>query len=29
VTMDTYGHLFPRLDEAIAERLDQLLRETQ
>jgi hypothetical protein len=26
VTMDRYGGLFPRLDEAIAERLDSVFR---
>ena len=26
VTMDRYGGLFPRLDEAIAEGLDEVLR---
>jgi hypothetical protein len=26
VTMDAYGHLFPRIDEQIAERLEELLR---
>jgi integrase len=25
VTMDTYGHLFPAQDEALAERLDAML----
>jgi integrase len=28
VTMDTYGGLFPRLDEAIAEGLDEVLRRS-
>jgi integrase len=28
VTMDTYGRLFPRLEEAIAEGLDRMLKET-
>lgn len=28
VTMDTYGGLFPTLDEAIAEGLDEVLRES-
>jgi len=28
VTMDTYGGLFPSLDEAIAEGLDKVLRES-
>jgi hypothetical protein len=26
VTLDTYGHLFPNLDEALAQRLDELAR---
>jgi len=28
VTLDRYGHRFPRLEEAIAERLDGVLRES-
>jgi hypothetical protein len=27
VTMDTYGRLFPRLEEAIGEGLDRVFRE--
>ena len=26
VTLDTYGHLFPNLDEALAHGLDELAR---
>lgn len=26
VTIDVYGHLFPSLSEALAERLDELFR---
>ena len=28
VTLDRYGHLFPSLDERLAEALDEGLRET-
>jgi len=28
VTLDTYGHLFPNLDEALAQRLDELARSS-
>jgi hypothetical protein len=27
VTLDRYGHLFPKLDEALTERLDTLRQE--
>lgn len=26
VTMDVYGHLFPSLNEALTERLDEVFR---
>jgi integrase len=28
VTLDTYGHLFPNLDEALAQALDELGRQS-